>query len=92
MPEFSSWLDGIRDPLARQRLVVRLRKASLGNLGDVRHVGGGVQEMREHWGPGWRLYFMQRGPVLVVMLGGGQKSGQQSDIRAAIALAQTLKD
>ncbi len=91
-PAFAAWLSGIRDGMTRRRLATRLRKASLGNLGDVKPVGGGVYEMREFFGPGWRLYYTQRGSTLIVMLGGGEKSTQQSDIAKAIALASTLED
>ncbi|AKM33280.1 hypothetical protein AB870_24060 (plasmid) [Pandoraea faecigallinarum] len=90
--EFSDWLQGLKNGLTRQRLVKRLRKAQLGNLGDVAPVGEGVFEMREHFGPGWRLYYVQRGELVIVMLGGGDKSTQQADIRRAIALAKSLED
>ena len=89
-PEFDAWLAGLRDGLARKRLLVRLRKVQLGNLGDVSAVGAGVFEMREHFGPGWRMYYVQHGAVLIVMLGGGNKSSQASDIAAARKLAATL--
>jgi putative addiction module killer protein len=69
-----------------------LRKALLGNLGDVKPVGNGVFEMREHFGPGWRMYYVQRGTVLIVMLGGGDKSSQAADIAKTIDLAATLED
>jgi len=91
MPQFEAWLSGLRDGMAQRRLVARLRKASLGNLGDVKPVGGGVCEMREFFGPGWRMYYVQRGSVVIVMLGGGDKSTQQADIAAAQALAATLE-
>ena len=55
LDEFSDWLKGLKDALTRQRLIKRLRKAKLGNLGDVESVGEGVFEMREHFGPGWRM-------------------------------------
>lgn len=87
---FSSWLAGLRDMRTRVRLVARLRKATQGNLGDVKPVGEGVWEMREFFGPGWRMYYVQRGEVLVVMLGGGEKSSQQKDIPAAQALAKEI--
>ena len=92
MPQFDGWFDGLRDGLTQRRLVARLRKASLGNLGDVKPVGGGVFEMREFFGPGWRMYYVQRGKELIVMLGGGDKATQQRDIVAAQALAETLED
>jgi putative addiction module killer protein len=91
-PEFAAWLRGIQDGMTRRRLATRLRKASLGNLGDVKPVGCGVFEMREFFGPGWRLYYVRRGEMLIVMLGGGDKSTQQADIAKAISLAANLKD
>lgn len=92
LDEFSDWLKGLKDGLTRQRLNKRLRKAQLGNLGDVEPVGNRVFEMREHFGPGWRMFYIQRGEVLIVMLGGGDKSTQQADIRRAAALAKYLED
>ncbi|MCY0388986.1 type II toxin-antitoxin system RelE/ParE family toxin [Robbsia sp. Bb-Pol-6] len=89
---FSDWLKGLKDGLTRQRLVKRLRKAQLGNLGDVESVGDGVFEMREHFGPGWRMYYVQHGELVIVMLGGGDKSSQQADIRRAIGLAKALEN
>ena len=91
-PEFAAWLSGLKDGMTKRRLATRLRKATLGNLGDIKPVGAGVFEMREHFGPGWRLYYLQRGQVLIVMLGGGDKSTQSADIATAIARAATLED
>lgn len=90
MPQFDAWFAGIKDDMTRRRLLMRLRKGSLGNLGDVKPVGDGVWEMREFFGPGWRMYYVQQGSVLVVMLGGGDKSSQPRDIEAAKSLAQNL--
>ena len=90
LPEFNQWLLGLKDGLTHRRLATRLRKATLGNLGDVKPVGNGVFEMREFFGPGWRMYYVQQGDVLIVMLGGGDKSTQQADIASAIALSKTL--
>lgn len=90
--EFSVWLDGLKDRVTRQRLNVRLRKAMLGNLGDVRPVGDGVVEMREHFGSGWRMYYIQRGETLIVMLGGGDKSTQSADITKAVKLAAKMEE
>ena len=87
---FETWLRGLRDLKTRQRLATRLRKASLGNLGDVKPVGDGVFEMREQFGPGWRMYYVIRGEVVIVMLGGGDKSSQSADISRAIRLAAQL--
>lgn len=91
-PQFDAWLSGIRDRGTRLRLARRLEKASLGNLGDVKSVGSGVYEMRENFGPGWRMYYVPRGAVLILMLGGGEKSTQQDDIDKAKVLASTLED
>lgn len=92
LPEFSAWLYGLKDGLTHRRLAYRLEKVQKGNLGDVKPVGSGVFEMREHFGPGWRMYYAQRGTVLIVMLGGGDKSTQTADIAKAIELAATLED
>ena len=91
-PEFDDWLAGIKDGVTRIRLGKRLDKAQRGLLGDVEPVGEGVCEMREFFGPGWRMYYAERNGVVVVMLGGGDKSNQQADIAAAIALSKTLED
>ena len=92
LPEFDAWLSAIKDGMTRRRLGRRLEKAQRGSLGDVKPVGEGVWEMREFFGPGWRMYFVQRGAVLIVMLSGGDKSTQATDIAKAIALAGTLED
>ena len=92
LPEFSEWIDGLKDAQTRIRLNKRLDKAQRGLLGDVEPVGEGVSEMREFFGPGWRMYFVERGGTLIVMLGGGEKSTQQADIAAAIALANAIKE
>jgi putative addiction module killer protein len=89
--EFDTWLDSLKDNVTRIRLARRLDKAQQGNLGDTKPVGSGVIEMREHFGAGWRMYFIQHGDVLIVMLGGGSKSGQSTDIANAITLAQQLE-
>jgi putative addiction module killer protein len=90
--EFNDWLSGIRDGMTQRRLVKRLRKVTLGNLGDVTPVGNGVFEMREHFGPGWRMYYIQHGSVLIVMLGGGDKSTQTADIAKAVKLAAMIEE
>ena len=89
---FAFWLDNLRDRSSRARLVKRLNRAAHGNLGDVKYLGHDVWEMREHFGPGWRMYYAQRGTVLIVMLGGGDKSTQAADIAKAIALAARLEE
>ncbi|OAD16505.1 type II toxin-antitoxin system RelE/ParE family toxin [Achromobacter insolitus] len=92
LDEFAEWLNALKDGMTRLRLIKRLRKVQLGNLGDVASVGEGVYEMREHFGPGWRMYYIQRGELVIVMVGGGDKSTQQADIQRAIALAKTVED
>jgi putative addiction module killer protein len=87
---FSKWLHSLKDSVTKARLLKRLRKVSLGNLGDVKFIGDGVFEMCEFFGPGWRMYYVQRGDIVIVMLGGGTKSTQGRDIQRAIALAQEL--
>lgn len=92
LPEFTDWLSSVKDNGVRLRLSKRLDKVSRGLLGDVKPVGESVWEMREDFGPGWRMYYIQQGDVLIVMLGGGDKSTQQSDIDRAIALSKTVED
>jgi putative addiction module killer protein len=92
LPEFEQWLLGLKDGTTRRRLALRLRKAELGNLGDVKPVGGGVWEMREVFGPGWRMYYIQKGELLIAMLGGGDKSTQSADIARAIHLAAAWEE
>lgn len=91
-PQFDDWLGGLRDRQTRFRLLRRLEKAQRGLLGDIAPVGDGVHEMREFFGPGWRMYYIQRGEVLIVMLGGGDKSTQAADIAVAKVLAFTLTE
>lgn len=91
-PEFDKWFDGLKDRMARVRLARRIDRAQHGNLGDVKAVGGGVFEMREHFGQGWRMYYAQRGDVLIIMLAGGGKKTQAADIAKAIKIAAELED
>lgn len=73
-------------------MLAACKKAQNGKLGDVKPVGNGVFEMREHFGPGWRMYYVKRGSVLIVMLGGGDKSSQSADIAKAVKLAATIEE
>ncbi|NOT18007.1 MAG: type II toxin-antitoxin system RelE/ParE family toxin [Sulfuriferula sp.] len=88
---FTDWLNALRDGVARNRLVLRLRKASLGNLGDVKPVGDGVFEMRDFFGPGWRMYYVMRSGTMIFMLGGGDKPNQERDIAKAKTLALEIE-
>ena len=90
--EFSSWLRDLRDIRARAKVLARIDRLSLGNPGDVAPVGDGISEMRIHYGPGYRVYYVQRGEEIVVLVCGGDKSSQVSDIRAAKKLASELED
>jgi putative addiction module killer protein len=87
---FAGWFESLRDRKARGRIDVRIRRLSLGNPGDVKPVGGGVSELRIDYGPGYRVYFVQRGPTLIILLAGGEKRTQQRDIKKARELAQAL--
>lgn len=87
---FARWFEGLRDHRARARILVRIRRLSLGNPGDVRAVGAGVSELRIDWGPGYRVYFVAQGETLVILLAGGDKRTQATDIRTAIELARTV--
>ena len=87
---FAEWFAGLRDRQARSRIQARIDRAEIGNFGDCRPVGNGVSEMRIHFGPGFRVYFIQRGKALVILLAGGDKQTQDQDIATAIELARQL--
>ena len=89
--EFSEWLGALRDGHAKRAIAARIDRLALGNPGDVRPVGQGVSELRIHYGPGYRVYFVHRGQVLIVLLCGGDKSSQDADIAKAQALARELE-
>jgi putative addiction module killer protein len=86
--EFADWIGKLRDVNAVARIQVRIRRLSLGNPGDVKPVGGGVSELRIDYGPGYRVYYQQRGEVLILLLCGGDKTTQAADIAKAKALAK----
>ena len=88
--EFVRWLDGLRDVRARARVLVRLERVVAGNFGDSKPVGQGVSELRIDYGPGYRVYFTRRGQCIVILLVGGEKSGQTADIKTAVRLAKNL--
>ena len=87
---FSKWLETLRDAQARTRIQARILRLRLGNPGDVKPVGEGVSELRIHHGPGYRVYYAQRGPLLVILLAGGAKPTQEKDIKTALKLARLL--
>ncbi len=87
---YATWFTGLRDRQARARIDARIRRLSLGNPGDVKPVGEGVSELRLDYGPGYRVYFVQRGPLLIILLAGGDKSTQNPDIQTALELARQV--
>lgn len=90
LPEFTEWLDGLSDASVRGVVVARIKRLERGLMGDVEPVGDGVSELRIHVGAGWRIYFVQRGVQLIVLLVGGSKRTQKADIKRAKALAALL--
>ncbi|WP_022656935.1 type II toxin-antitoxin system RelE/ParE family toxin [uncultured Desulfovibrio sp.] len=88
---FISWLARLKDMRAKFSILARIRRAEMGNFGDCKSVGGGVSEMRVHTGKGYRVYFMQEGDRVYILVVGGDKSSQQKDIETAIALAKERK-
>ena len=89
---FDAWFGSLRDKQAARRIQVRIDRAEEGNFGDCKPVGEGVSEMRIHYGPGYRVYFAQRGLEIVVLLAGGDKGTQDKDIKRALGLAQQIKE
>lgn len=87
---FAQWLDSLRDIRARARIQARIERLAMGNAGDVKPVGEGVSELRIDQGPGYRVYFKKRGRELIVLLAGGDKTTQASDIKTALRLARNL--
>jgi putative addiction module killer protein len=89
---FDAWLSKLKDPRAKARIIKRIRSAERGNLGDCEPVGASVSEMRIHFGPGYRVYFMRIGDLVYLLLCGGTKRGQSRDITRARQLARLLKE
>jgi putative addiction module killer protein len=87
---FATWLDSLRDVRARARIQVRIERLIEGNPGDVKAVGEGVSELRVDYGPGYRVYFKRRGRDLLILLAGGDKRTQSTDIQAAMRIARNL--
>lgn len=87
---FDAWFARLPDLHAKARITARVRRAEQGNLGDCGPAGDGVSEMRIHYGPGYRVYFIQQGLEIVILLGGGDKSCQTKDIKATMDLVKQI--
>ena len=87
---YAKWLDGLRDIRARARILARVERLAAGHAGDAQPVGDGVSELRIHYGPGYRVYFKQKGRELLLLLAGGDKRSQAKDIKTALRLARNL--
>lgn len=85
---FASWIDGLKDRKNRARILDRIDRLAGGNFGDCAPIGGGVSELRMHFGPGYRVYFLRQGQTIVVLLNGGDKGSQAKDIKRAKAMAE----
>ena len=90
--DFDTWLTKLRDNIGKARIIARLNAAEHGNFGDCEPVGEGVREMRVHVGPGYRVYFTQRGHQVIFLLLGGNKSTQKLDIKRAKLIAKLIED
>lgn len=88
LPAYDEWINGIRDIRAKARIAARLLRLATGNPGDHRNLSDGISELRIDHGPGYRVYYARRGDILILLLGGGDKSTQSNDIKRAVA---TLK-
>jgi len=91
LPKFSEWLNSLPDASVRGVILARIKRLELGLMGDVEPIGDGVSELRIHFGAGWRIYFVQRGKQVIVLLAGGSKRTQKTDIKRAKALAALLE-
>lgn len=89
---FRKWLDGLKDQKGRARVLTRIVAAESGNFGDCGPVGGGISEMRIHFGPGYRVYYAQRGEVVYLLIAGGDKATQKRDITRAKAIWKAVKE
>ena len=90
--QFAQWLDDLRDLRARARVQARIERLIGGNPGDVRPVGSGISELRIDYGPGYRVYYQQKGSTLIILLAGGDKSSQARDIEEALTLSRQIKE
>jgi putative addiction module killer protein len=90
--EYSDWLDGLKDRAGRARILVRVERLIQGNPGQHRDLTDGVSELKIDFGPGYRVYYTQRGTRLLLLIAGGDKSSQQKDIAKAIQLARNFEE
>lgn len=89
---FVRWLEDLRDLRGRAKVLARIERLISGNPGDAKPVGAGVSELRINYGPGYRVYYLQKGTTLIIILAGGDKSSQAKDIQAALQLADTFSE
>lgn len=89
---FNDWLRRLKDARAKAKIAARIDRLAAGNPGDVKPVGSGVSELRIDYGPGYRVYFKRRGKELIILLAGGDKRSQETDIKGAIVMAAELKE
>ena len=89
--EFDEWFENLRDLKAKAKIEVRIQRAKNGNFGDCKPIGEGLSEMRIDYGAGYRVYFMQRGAEIVILLAGGDKTTQSTDIKNALQISHELK-
>jgi putative addiction module killer protein len=89
---FAHWLRDLRDLRARARVQARIERLTGGNPGDAKPIGSGVSELRINYGPGYRVYFQQKGSTLIILLAGGEKSSQSRDIEESLLLARQIKE
>jgi putative addiction module killer protein len=89
---YRKWFDSLKDKKTRFRIDIRIRRLSLGNTGNVKHIGEGISELKIDYGPGYRIYFTRRGNIVIILLTGGNKSSQERDIRKAKELVRKVED
>ncbi|MCL2881196.1 MAG: type II toxin-antitoxin system RelE/ParE family toxin [Treponema sp.] len=89
--EFDTWFSKLKDDRATARITIRIRRLALGNPGDVKPVGNGISELRIDYGPGYRVYFKDTGKDIIILLCGGDKSTQSSDIEQAKEILRNLE-
>lgn len=90
--QFANWFNKLKDRRAKARIQARIDRLEMGHFGDVAPVGEGISELRIFYGPGYRVYIIQQGAAIILLLSGGNKNSQKSDIAEAKALAKQLED